>query len=459
MPSASPSAPTLARRLPAAALWLVGGRILGSVCTFGVLWQLARRLDLEPFGRLTFYLAVLAVMGSLVDLGTGATIVQESSRHPERLAGLLRTGRRVRLACAAVGTALWTTWALFAARADVPWVFASGAVCLSYSLELVAIPARNRMHLRGPVLVRAATSLATLLAITVCLQLGVRAVGPLLFAWSASAAAGHVALYILLRHELPDRAPAAAWRPFLRAALPLGIAALCQQLYFWVDNVFIRSAYGEDQLGLYNLPVRLFSFAILVAVLAPQAALPWLSRSHHSAELTETLRRVTLPLWGLGALAVGFLWPAGPHLLPVFGESFRASLGVLRILLAALFAVHVGALWVTTLIAMGAQNRVLQLAWTGLVVNLVGNALLLGPLGIEGAAWATAATEVWVAVAAAWGLARGGVDWRKTISGRALLWLIGLAAFGALLGSLSAPLWKHLQHSSLPVGLGTLPGS
>ncbi|MEZ5975348.1 MAG: oligosaccharide flippase family protein [Planctomycetota bacterium] len=262
MPSASPSAPTLARRLPAAALWLVGGRILGSVCTFGVLWQLARRLDLEPFGRLTFYLAVLAVMGSLVDLGTGATIVQESSRHPERLAGLLRTGRRVRLACAAVGTALWTTWALFAARADVPWVFASGAVCLSYSLELVAIPARNRMHLRGPVLVRAATSLATLLAITVCLQLGVRAVGPLLFAWSASAAAGHVALYILLRHELPDRAPAAAWRPFLRAALPLGIAALCQQLYFWVDNVFIRSAYGEDQLGLYNLPVRLFSFAI-----------------------------------------------------------------------------------------------------------------------------------------------------------------------------------------------------
>ncbi|HPF14073.1 MAG TPA: hypothetical protein PLJ12_07380, partial [Planctomycetota bacterium] len=100
------SAPAYARMLGSTG-WLVAGRVVGSLCTLLVLLQLARGLELAEFGRLTFYLAVMAVMGSVADLGTGQTVVQQSSSGVADLASLLRTGRQVRGVTALACTAAW----------------------------------------------------------------------------------------------------------------------------------------------------------------------------------------------------------------------------------------------------------------------------------------------------------------------------------------------------------------
>jgi hypothetical protein len=49
---------------------------------------------------------------------------------------------------------------------------------------------------------------------------------------------------------------------------------LCQQAYFYADNLFVRALRGEAELGAYNVGVRILSVLIMVALYASQASLP-----------------------------------------------------------------------------------------------------------------------------------------------------------------------------------------
>jgi O-antigen/teichoic acid export membrane protein len=83
----------------------------------------------------------------------------------------------------------------------------------------------------------------------------------------------------------------------------------------------------------------------------------------------------------------------------------------------------------TALVATGRTGSVLRVAAAGLVVNLVGNALLVPRLGIDGAAIATLATEGGVVLGALVALSRAGV---RGLGGAApWRWALGPALFAA----------------------------
>lgn len=377
--------------------WLVAGRAIGSLCTFGILFQLARSLSLPAFGRITFYMALFAVLGNLVDLGTGQTLIQRSTREPASLGPLLRTATRVRFGMAALCAAVMILWAWWAGEAELGWLAASAATLFASVWELSNTPARNAMRLRTPVLVRAGGSLLSLAAVTWLLRTGEHRVGPLLFALLAGAALANWGQHMVLRPQLPPKArQAAPFRPYWSLTWPLGIGALCSHLAFWIDNALIRGWFGDEVLGLYNLPVRLFSFSILVAVLAPSAALPHLSRAHAQGRLGPVISRMAPPLFAVGIFGGTLLWVWAPDVLPWFGPAFADSLTVMRILVFALVAVHAGAFWTMALVAAGQTQPLLRWTASGLALNFIGNLLVLPIWGIEAAAVTTVATEIWI---------------------------------------------------------------
>ncbi|MDF1836516.1 MAG: oligosaccharide flippase family protein [Planctomycetota bacterium] len=411
-PSSSETSPTasIARRLLGSTGWLVIGRLVTSACTLLILLQLAHHLPLAGFGRITFYLAVMMVIGSVSDLGTGQIVVQKSAQDELSLAALLRTGRRVRMVMALVSWLVWTLWVFSSGEPDALWLSLAGLFPLTFGLELSTVPMRNAIQLKAPVLIRTGVNVLNLVTVTLLIQNSVTRTGPLFFAMSVGFALGNVALHFFHRGTLPPKArQGVPWGPFLLATIPLGLGALCQQLYFWIDNVFIRVQLGEEALGLYNLPVRLFSFAILVAVLAPSAALPWLSREHAAGRLGPAIARLALPLLALGAGAAGFLASASGTLLQLFGESFPAAQSTFQYLLMALVFVHAGALLSTGIIATGRTGDLLYITVAALLTNLLGNAILIPSMGIDGAAVATSLTEGAVVLFALLALARTGV--------------------------------------------------
>lgn len=381
--------------------WLVGGRMFGSSCTVVMLWVLARGLTDRNFGIFTFWLAVFLVLDGVVDFGAGQVAVQRSARRPSDLASVLKTARRTRLAAATivVGGVLA---AAFAMEEDGAVFLGLAALYqLSHVLELSTIGWRNAIRWRSPVLVRAGASFASLAFVLILRTTGEERPLAYLAAVALGSTTGNVLLHAFGRRGLPSLAgvQAAPMGPFLAASIPIGAAAVCQQLYFHIDNVFIRALYGEEAVGHYSVAVRVMSLSIMGGVFASSAALPWLARAHGKGELLPAAFRLTAVTGALGLLIAGTLWPLRETMLEIFKPAFVDAAPALGWLLGAAAAVHVGAPLLTSVVARGDGRRVLGIAAGGLGINLIGNGLLAPAYGMEGAAIATLGTEIWVVAA------------------------------------------------------------
>jgi len=222
---------------------------------------------------------------------------------------------------------------------------------------------------------------------------------------------GNIVLHLASRSQLPKLAGTpSSTRALLRRALPLGIAGLCQQTYFWADNAFVRVLEGDAWLGRYNACARLLSFMIMAALMAASSAAPWLARRHRAGDVGVATARLSQPLLALAGLGAGLLWSSSGRLLSIlFGEGYEVAGPAMQWLLLAVVAVYAGAPFLTAVVAMGGTGSVLGVAASALAVNIAGNALLIPILGIEGAALATLATEISVAGGALLVLGRRGI--------------------------------------------------
>jgi O-antigen/teichoic acid export membrane protein len=321
---------------------------------------------------------------------------------------------------------------------DPGWILLASLYPVTHVLELSATIYKNRISWRVPVAMRAAASTLSLAFVVALLAGG--AVRPALYlcAVAAGSTLANVGLHVAARRHLPPIMPGE--RPIAKgifaAALPLGLSGLCAQTYFYVDNLFVRAIEGPEAVGVYNIGVRILGFSIMVALFASMAALPWFTREHAEQRLGEAIARLAQPLFALAGLGAGVLFPWCEELLGLFGPDFVAGGPSLRWLLSAVCVIYLGAALMTAVVSTGRTRSMLTITSSGLLLNLVGNALLVPRLGIEGAAIATLATEAAVVIGATLALARLGV--RPFGGRRAALWLGGPLAFaaGAWLSSL-----------------------
>ena len=383
---------------------MVVGRVWGSTCTLISLILLARHLEGEGFGRLTFYLAFFLVLDSLADLGTGQVAVQRTAANPEITSGVLAVTRRIRLVTSSLGVLVVAGLVFLLNEPGAPWILLASLYPITHALELSTTVFKNRIAWSKPVLVRIVATSASLLFVVLGVTTGLDQPALFLLAIAMGSTLGNFGLHLAARPHLPKEAgPRVDLGPILRSALPIGIAGLCQQTYFYVDNLFIRSLVEDEplrQLGHYNVAVRVMSYGIMVAIYASMAALPWLAREHAAGRLREAAARLAQPMLALGGFGTGLLWPWCDRLLALFGEGFERAAPSLRWLLLATATVYAGAALLTAVVAAGRSYKFLAIAAGGLVVNLAGNAWLVPQRGIEGAAIATLATELTVALAA-----------------------------------------------------------
>ncbi len=382
---------------------LVLGRIWGSACTLAILALLARHLTQAGFGRFTFYLAVFLVLDSAVDLGTGQAAIQVSAAHPSKVNGAIAAARRIRATTGLLGIVLVGGGAVLLGEEGARWVLLASFYPLTHVLELSTLVFKNEIAWSRPVAIRAVASGISLSLVLLLWYWGSKEPGHYLCAVAGGSTFGNIGLHLVGRRYLPPRGGTPVpVRSLLRLALPMGIASVCQQAYFWVDNLFIRAHLGEAWLGRYNLAVRIMSFGIMAGVYASLAALPWLTREFHAGRLRSAVTRLAAPTFLLASIGTAILWPFAGDLLQLLGgdEHFRLATPALHWLLLATAAVYLGAPLLTAIVASARSRTVLAISVVALLLNLAGNAWLVPTRGIEGAALATLATEVWVALGA-----------------------------------------------------------
>jgi O-antigen/teichoic acid export membrane protein len=382
------------RRVWGATLLLFLGRQWGALCTFFALVLLARGLSGDQFGRLTFYLAFFALLDVLVDCGTSTVVVQRGAADETIFAAHLAAGRRIRLASSALAAVLVLAAGLALDRAQAGWIALAALSAFARVAELSSVVFQRAIEWRVPVLLRALGASLRLGAVALLARCGADSFGPYLAVHAGGLALGNLALHFAARRRLPAPAPRAGLAGVFAAALPLAAAGLCQQAYFYVDNLFVRAIEGPEALGRYNAAVKLFAWLVFFAAFATTSALPWLARRSLAGELASAVARLAQPLLLLACAGLGALWPWTSELLAlVYGPGFTGAGTSLRWLLGAALAVYLGAPCLTAVIAAGRARAALGIAALALVVNVGANALLVPARGIEGAAMTTFLTE------------------------------------------------------------------
>lgn len=397
---------------------MVLGRMYGSACTLISLWWIARELSLEDFGRYSFYLALFVVLDTWSDFGTGQIAVQRTASDPSALAAVLASARRLRLWMGFAGSLLITSLALAFEERGAVWIWLASLYPLTHALELSTVPLRNRMDWRIPVTLRA---IASTLSLVFVLLLGAseeREPARYLCAVAAGSTLGNLLLYWACRAHQPaptdERYPL---RLLWASVWPLGLASLCQQAYFYADSLFVRSFAGPEELGPYHIGVRVMSYAIMVAIYATQAALPWLARAHAAGDLGSACAGFAATLFARACALLGFAMPWTAAILDAFHPGFsRASIS-LQWLIAASAAVYAGSALMTALVAAGASRSILRVALLALAVNLLGNAWAVPHYGVSGAGAMTLITELCVVLLASIELRRLGARglWRAQL--------------------------------------------
>jgi O-antigen/teichoic acid export membrane protein len=241
-----------------------------------------------------------------------------------------------------------------------------------------------------------------------------------------------------------------AWRraaSLLRQLWPYGLTPVLALFTARFGTLLLQAKQGDAAVGYYQAASKWYEALLFFSAAFMAAALPKLVRDFGSPRGLANARRSLDLLLAAGALfGAGFAGLA-PCLTFIVGPAYGPSVPVLAVLaLVPLFG-FTSELWRGLLLVESRQSLVLVAALVATAVNVAANLLLISRLGAVGAAWATLATELGMALAAVIPMLKAfPVGTWLPRYGRALLalaagvGLAGLCAGHRWLGLLAAPL-------------------
>ena len=183
----------------------------------------------------------------------------------------------------------------------------------------------------------------------------------------------------------------------VREALPLVVMSLVTWLYVRIDVVMIDHMLGKSAVAHYSAAYGFLDYLMLLSNAVMVALFPHFAEAatSNSGEFRRLYRKSLMLFisyfFPLAALVAGL---ASPILTLLYGGEYAVGASSLAVLMiAAIFA------WLngpsgTILISLRRQHVYMIGTCVSLFVNVVANIILIPRIGIIGAAWATALTEI-----------------------------------------------------------------
>jgi O-antigen/teichoic acid export membrane protein len=443
--------------------------LVSVVASVAVLPFLYRHLGVADAGRYVLVLTVVAIVTGIVESGLAAVSIRRYAlAGPDERGTVMSDIVGLRLAMYAA-SAVVALGFLLVAGYDRVVVVGAAYVAIGALLEAASSAFGVHFTVTLRLWALAAMQLARQL-VAVVLTLGLVVAGASLDAFFAvlvlAGFAQFALAYGLTRGRIihrPSLRPA-AWWAIVRPALPFVAAMALGAIYVRLAMVVMSLVASGRETGFFGVPFRLLEITTLVATLMLTAAFPILARSavHDRERHRYALRRlveVSLILGGLAALcaAIG----AEPIVHALGGDAFAPSAGVLRILALAFALKFLIAAWAFALLSLERHAAVLRANVAATVTVLGATLALVGPLGAEGAAWATVAADVVLTAGYALALALHRRDLAPPLRPVATIVLCALAAgaVGALLpaGAVAATVAAVSVYTVLLLATGAVP--
>ncbi len=396
----------------------VGGalvvNVLGAAIAFGLQILLARLLGVESFGQYIYALTWITLCVLLGKLGLDVTAQRFVPEYEARanwglLRGFIRRGKQATLLAAsllAVIVALAVVLAGPRIDAQLRDVFLCAALLLPLNAYLIVQGAylqglRRIVAAQAPqVIVRPLLFAAALLIAALLMPLHDAAVIAMLL--NVITALATIALMIFITRaripvEVRGAPPEYQTKQWAKVALPMMGITSFTLLLNQADVIMVGALLSTTDAGIYSAASRVALLLTFAVTLVNSVTAPMISRLCTQGKTAELQRLLNVVAWGSFAfatplcLAVMFF---GEDIMRLFGPQFIPGTGALLILAAARW---INALTGAAGYLMSMSGHERQAAWIlggSVVLNLLLNALLIPPYGIEGAAIATLMTTI-----------------------------------------------------------------
>ena len=385
--------------------WLVVYKAFADLTGKGSLFVItviaARMLTPQAFGLFGLGTTLGWLVAVVGDLGMQLHVARAIAGAPEAAPVLLRQWWGMRLATT-IGAAGLVLLGLLVTGLEASYVLPLVAFTAAYScaslVEFLNYVYRglSRSDVESTLtIVHRAATLVLALAVLVlrpsvtllALAMLVPALGALQWSWRAATTIA-----------AQTRAPASAWpaesrilETFTRDVLPVGLGIVLSAVYFRIDVLLVQLWAGIEAVASYNAvyrvidALRLFPAAVLAVVL------PRLCRAADLAPLARVATFVT----AFGCVIAAGLWITADRLVPLlFGSRYADAVLPFRILALSFPLLSLNLALTHQLVGWNRQRAYAMLCGAALLVNVGLNAWLIPAWSIEGAAWATLATEV-----------------------------------------------------------------
>jgi O-antigen/teichoic acid export membrane protein len=178
-------------------------------------------------------------------------------------------------------------------------------------------------------------------------------------------------------------------RDYLKLGLQLGPAGILLFLSLRLDVFFIARYQASKEVGLYSVAVTVAELVWLVTEALRISVSERLANAPKKEALDVTYRAVRMTVIVAAGIASGIAITA-PILIPtLFGDAFAPSVTAVWILLPATLFMAVWQSQINTLVRFSRPWTTSAIAAIALVVNGVGNLLMIPLIGIRGAAFAS----------------------------------------------------------------------
>jgi O-antigen/teichoic acid export membrane protein len=379
--------------------------LAGKGALFAITIVAARRLSPPAFGvfSLGSTLGWIVAVGS--DFGIQLHLARAVARRPQDAPRLLASWLRVRLWLTA-GAMATVSIGLAAAGGSVAFSVPIAVLALVYAcsglIELLHYFYRglSRSDVESSLTLwqRSATLVCGLSALVWWPDVTVLACAMLLPVVVTLAVSVRVATRLSSagRDVVPDAGGGArlhAWPAFRREVWPIGAGIVLSALYFRIDVFLVQLWSGTEAVALYNAVFRLVEALRLFPAAVIAVALPSLCRAGD----LRPLRRVAIPITAGAVVATAALWAAAGAMVPfVYGAQYAGAVPAFRILLLSLPLMALNMALTHQLVGWHGERAYAAICALALAVNVAINARLIPAWSIEGAAWATLGTELFL---------------------------------------------------------------
>ena len=354
----------------------------------------ARYLGPSDFGKLTYYVALIAIFQTICNLGLDGVVVREIAKLPKKPNIILGTVFWMRLLMGCFCWLVVMIGYLIFNRLDNEDILILGLVGSSLAFQSADVIdlwfQGNSQNKRGVY----SKLLAYLFSNTIKVFLILFGANLIAFASviALEAALVGVALYISYAYYPCEKRwiwNSTLGKQMVLESWPYMLSGLSIMIYMRIDQLMIKEILGNYELGLFSIILPISNIWNMIPVIICSILAPYFARLHIESEeiFDKYLSYLFRFFWGISILLIIFTIFFSEFIVNnIYGELYKSSIQILEIYIFTNIPVFLGvgqSLWI---INKGKSYYVLIQTLTGALVSILSNLILLPTLGIKGAA-------------------------------------------------------------------------